>query len=292
MAQTTTNTDYVVLTNRERADAEAASASNGIVYFDENYFDVFGEMNTNGGGLAVRTEDGWGAVIATNNMQWIRPRFNGADYLGSVKIGTLNNAPLAGIHVERVVGAERRVAIFGNYFLDRTYFGGPNAGSIRGSDGDGNLFLEGTVDLPNGREGNVYINGSNGGNIVMAAGNNGGQVSIGTYQAASGFDLSVGGKIITEELVIELEPNWPDYVFDADYELLSLDEIEAYIEVHHHLPGVPSAEEVAEEGLAVGEMNRILMEKVEELTLLLIEQDKRHAEEIGELRNQLEAIEK
>mmetsp|Transcript_38940 Transcript_38940/g.50960 ORF Transcript_38940/g.50960 Transcript_38940/m.50960 type:complete len:340 (+) Transcript_38940:269-1288(+) len=71
---------------------------------------------------------------------------------------------------------------------------------------------------------------------------------------------------------------WPDYVFEEDYELRSLEEIKAYIENNGHLPDVPSAEVVEAQGMDVAEMNKILLQKVEELTLLLIEQDEKMKE--------------
>jgi len=68
---------------------------------------------------------------------------------------------------------------------------------------------------------------------------------------------------------------WPDYVFEDDYNLKTLNEVETFIKAKKHLPNVPSAEYVANNGQDLGEMNRILLEKIEELTLYLIEQDKR-----------------
>ena len=67
---------------------------------------------------------------------------------------------------------------------------------------------------------------------------------------------------------------WPDYVFAEDYELPTLGEIEAYINTHKHLPEIPSAQEVEENGLTLGEMNALLLKKIEELTLHTIEQEK------------------
>lgn len=68
---------------------------------------------------------------------------------------------------------------------------------------------------------------------------------------------------------------WSDYVFDEDYELKALDSVELYIQQNHHLPDVPSEEEVLEEGINLAEMNKILLQKIEELTLYMIEQEKR-----------------
>lgn len=101
-----------------------------------------------------------------------------------------------------------------------------------------------------------------------------GNVGIGTNDP-KGYKLAVAGKTITEEVVVKLQSTWPDYVFEQDYKLPSLSELEQYINTNKHLPEVPSAAEVKENGLSVGEMNAILLKKVEELTLYLIEQNKK-----------------
>ena len=67
---------------------------------------------------------------------------------------------------------------------------------------------------------------------------------------------------------------WADYVFSKDYNLKSLADVDTYIQENGHLPGVPTEQQVQDEGIDLGEMNRILLEKVEELTLHLIRQDK------------------
>ena len=83
---------------------------------------------------------------------------------------------------------------------------------------------------------------------------------------------------------MELYENWPDYVFAPDYNLMSIDELSTFIERHGHLPGVPSAHEVEKErGIELGEMNRILLEKVEELTLMIIQQQR----EIDSLKSKM-----
>ncbi|OFX37269.1 MAG: hypothetical protein A2X08_10955, partial [Bacteroidetes bacterium GWA2_32_17] len=89
------------------------------------------------------------------------------------------------------------------------------------------------------------------------------------------YKLAVNGNIGAKEVFVEItSTTWPDYVFDKKYELLSLKDVESYIDTNSHLPNVPSASEIGEKGIAVGEMNAVLLKKVEELTLYLIEQNK------------------
>ncbi len=79
---------------------------------------------------------------------------------------------------------------------------------------------------------------------------------------------------------------WPDFVFESDYDLLPLGELQSYIKKNKHLPEVPSAKEVEKDGIDLVEMNRILLKKVEELTLYLIDQNEQ-LEKQSELIDQL-----
>jgi hypothetical protein len=94
---------------------------------------------------------------------------------------------------------------------------------------------------------------------------------IGTAQKAAGYKVNVGGKIIAEELRVSLRANWPEYVFEKNYTLPSFEALEKYIQTNKHLPNIPSATEVEKNGIAVGEMQTKLMEKVEELTLYMLQ---------------------
>lgn len=102
-----------------------------------------------------------------------------------------------------------------------------------------------------------------------------GIVSIGTTTSPTGFKLAVGGKIIAEEIVVKLQSNWPDYVFKSSYDLMTFDDLRRYIQKYSHLPNVPAAEEVAEKGISLGEMNSILLKKIEEQTLYILQLEKR-----------------
>ncbi|MFU8844490.1 MAG: hypothetical protein ACNA7V_11860 [Bacteroidales bacterium] len=109
---------------------------------------------------------------------------------------------------------------------------------------------------------------------------------IGTTTQATGYALSVNGKIIATEVRVEAFSNWPDYVFAEDYKLMSLEELEQSINENQHLPGIPSAQEVSETGFDLGDMQRRLLEKVEELTLYTIQQEKM----IKELQQEIKSM--
>ena len=101
------------------------------------------------------------------------------------------------------------------------------------------------------------------------------QVGIGdvdfSHCTNSAHKLFVADGITTEEVLVQLKTDWSDYVFDPDYSLMPLDELHSYIKKNQHLPDVPTAEEVAENGIELGETNALLLKKIEELTLYVIE---------------------
>ncbi|SFM78549.1 hypothetical protein SAMN05428949_0782 [Chitinophaga sp. YR627] len=100
-----------------------------------------------------------------------------------------------------------------------------------------------------------------------------GNIAVGTTDPGE-FKLAVSGAIRGKRVKVE-QNNWADFVFEPEYKLPSLCELENYIKANKHLPDVPSAKEVTKEGIDLGEMNKILLQKIEELTLHLIEQEKR-----------------
>jgi hypothetical protein len=86
--------------------------------------------------------------------------------------------------------------------------------------------------------------------------------------------LSVAGTIHSKEVKVDLT-GFPDYVFKPTYKLRPLAEVKSYIDQNQHLPEMPSAQEVEKNGVNLGEMNKLLVKKVEELTLYLIEKDEK-----------------
>ena len=101
-----------------------------------------------------------------------------------------------------------------------------------------------------------------------------GKVGIGCVNDMNDFALAVQGGIVSSKVsVIDID-SWPDFVFGNNYKLMNLYELEQYIDTNQHLPEVPSAEEVSASGIDLGEMNAVLLQKVEELTLHIIELQK------------------
>lgn len=108
-----------------------------------------------------------------------------------------------------------------------------------------------------------------------------GNIGIGTNNPQA--KLAVNGEILAKSVRVNTSNTyWPDYVFGNDYNLMSLRELEQYVNSHKHLPGIPSAQEVEEQGdVDLGAMNALLLEKVEELTRYVID-----------LQNQIDELKK
>lgn len=110
-----------------------------------------------------------------------------------------------------------------------------------------------------------------------------GNVGIGVTNPQ--YKLTVAGTIAAREVNVTTE-TWSDFVFHSSYKLRSLGEVEQFIKANSHLPEIPSAAEVKENGIGLGEMNAKLLQKIEELTLYMIEQQKQMAEQQKYLLNQ------
>jgi hypothetical protein len=116
--------------------------------------------------------------------------------------------------------------------------------------------------------------------VVKSSGN----VGIGTTNPDA--KLAVKGTIHANEVKVDLNVPGPDYVFATDYQLQPLNELKTYIDQNKHLPEVPSAAAMEADGINLGEMNMLLLKKVEELTLYLIEKDK----ELQALKSDIEKL--
>jgi hypothetical protein len=212
------------------------------------------------------------------------------NHQGRVGIGEQN--PNSKLHVHN-----GRIQITGN-----NSYGGPM------------MVFGGDTNAPNGHWGIEYISGgiaglnfwkpsgsNNSGNYKMFISDEG-KVSIGldpnnpnnfpTATFSDQYDLFVGTGILTEKLTVALRSSdsWADYVFEEDYQLLPLSEVEKHIEEKGHLPNVPSAEDIVQSGINVAQMDAKLLEKIEELTLYVIAQNKRlekQQKQIEELEHKL-----
>lgn len=117
-----------------------------------------------------------------------------------------------------------------------------------------------------------------------------GGIGIGITSFDANYKLHVNGNIRAKKIRIE-NNNWPDYVFESEYQLLPLKELAAFIKRNHHLPEVPSAAEVQKEGIDLGDNQTILLKKIEELTLYIIEQHHKLEQQQDAIRKQSQRIE-
>ncbi len=113
--------------------------------------------------------------------------------------------------------------------------------------------------------------------------NTSGYVGIGTSTPTS--ELSVNGIITTKEVKVDIS-GWPDYVFKENYSLMDLTDLDRFIKGKKHLPDIPNATEIEEAGLVLGEMNKLLLKKLEEMTLYMIQLNK----EINKLKKEIVSI--
>lgn len=119
-----------------------------------------------------------------------------------------------------------------------------------------------------------------------------GNIGIGTTNPGA-YKLAVNGKIRAKEIKVETN-GWADYVFNEDYRLPTLEEVEQHIEEKGHLINIPSAKEVEENGIYLGEINKLLLEKIEELTLYTLQQQKqlkKQEEKNHQLEQRLQVLE-
>lgn len=112
-----------------------------------------------------------------------------------------------------------------------------------------------------------------------------GQIDIGTTTIPTDYKMAIAGNVIAEKVKVKKQSSgWPDYVFSPEYKLTSLEEVEQFTKKNSHLPEIPSAKEIEKEGQDLGDMNRLLLKKVEELTLYMIEQNKNMIQQSNEIK--------
>ena len=149
-----------------------------------------------------------------------------------------------------------------NQNYDHDVFTVYGSGEIEASNAEGTFFNV----KP---EGNLEVSNAFG-NIMTLQPNGKFTISDGTAKL---IQVDADGVLRARKVRIDMD-DWADYVFNKDYELMPLNKLDRYINEHQHLPNVPSISSVIDEGIDLGDMNRVLLEKIEELTLYLIEQNK------------------
>lgn len=182
-------------------------------------------------------------------------------------------------------------------------FTGARVEILGGSDVSSTSTTDGYLLVGSGTGANMAIDNNeiiardNGATSLLHLQADGGQVGIGLQGLTmpAGFIFAVDGKAMMEEVEVQLSGDWPDYVFDEDYDLLPLSELDSHIKAHRHLPGIPSQSDMEGAGLAIGEMQTKLLEKVEELTLYILQLNDRIEQSETEkeaLRKRIEFLER
>ncbi|RYE25147.1 MAG: hypothetical protein EOP51_05105 [Sphingobacteriales bacterium] len=241
----------------------------------------------------------------TANAQWTTSGTNVYTTSGSSNVGINDNAPSEKLTVDGKISFTRQNASLarviqgncqsGNLVL----FGNQNNGTVGNptlntQTGGSSIILNSNATnagslafIAGGDKGTLagpnigafdYLVFNNGGYDLLMRIMKNGKVTIGDawVNAPGNYKLYVDDGILTEKLKVAVlgTGNWSDYVFADNYELKPLDEVENFINENKHLPDVPSADEVVKDGIDVATMDAKLLQKIEELTLYVIKQQK------------------
>jgi hypothetical protein len=270
-------------------NALTSGYENTFVGFTTGKLNTYGRENTfiganvgkkNTGGhynVFVGSQSGKSNLTGGNNI-FIGRETGGANTTGNNNIYLGYQSGAAGIDAENnvIIGhqAGRSYAGTGNVFIGFKA-GSNSAGTPTGTAVDNKLIISNrTIDAKPLIEGD-FASGSNSSRLILY-GKTGITSSTSTFAFPSTtygtYSLFVKGGILAEAVTVST--TWADYVFDKEYKLKPLSEVEKYIQAHKHLPNIPAAAEIESSGMNVGEMSRLQQEKIEELTLYLIEQQK------------------
>lgn len=213
------------------------------------------------------------ATYAANNTGKVITRVNGGDRFTVApdgNVGIVTTDPQSRLHISS--GQDVGLPNTNNGFV------------MLGNNTASNLVIDNNEIMArnNGAASDLFIQ-NDAGNVILCASELGG-VGIGINAGTSipvGYLFAVDGKMIAEELKVQLSGSWPDYVFKNDYQLKNYDALRSFIKTNNHLPNIPAASEVEKNGIEVGDMQKRMMEKIEELTLYVLD-----------LENRIKAMEK
>ena len=247
-------------------------------------------------------------VIATNNIQ-AGGDLSGNNVNANNDVNAGNNVIAAGDVNGENLHANSDVTAGGNIIADQDLGAGNDVTAINNLNAGNDVVAGNNINALNDVSAGNNLSANNdisaghdleAGNDLRAGndlhvGNNGffdGQVAIGIPDdnMPDGYRLYVADGILAERIKVALKDSgdWADYVFDEKYNLMPLDEVEAFVKKNKHLPGLPSANEVAQNGIDVARMDAMLLEKIEELTLYLLELKKENdamRKELDELKS-------
>ena len=238
---------------------------------------------------ALATSGGLNAGTTTNGSG--QNTFYG--YYAGVSSSLTNYNTLIGSSIANVNGNQNVIvgakAGGGNNIGSRNVVIGTSAGTEDDGRGSGNVLIGFSAGFNQYNDNNLVIGNSETSQLIWGdfAANKlkfnakvGVGFGFGNYPTTAGsisvanYNLFVKGGILTEEVRVSLTGTWADYVFNKDYKLPTLEEVEKQILDKGHLFNVPSAKQIKEDGIELGEMAKIQQEKIEELTLYLIQQNK------------------
>ena len=207
------------------------------------------------------------SYLGNADNRWTYGHFNHLFILNHLGIGTVS--PRSNLHV---VGADNDGI--------NSAFRVQSGSQIMLIDGN---EIDGLFDLT--------LNHNTDANVYMASG--GGNVGVGITSVPSGYKIAINGKVICEEMNVQLSSNWPDYVFQEDYALLPLKDLKQHLKTEKCLPNIPNADIIEKEGLFVGEMQRKTIEKLEEAYLYILQLHQQNLEmedELATLQEQVQEL--
>ncbi len=219
------------------------------------------EFDSTGSNLSIQAPDP--SIVGISTLQLINNSTGNTSALSGLTItmnglhGYIKNHHIDGVIAINSIKGISLVSQSGNVSI--------NAGNLARYFSNGMIFRNKSVT----RE--ILFQNSNNTNLMTIRPN--GQVLIGTSEAVTGFKLAVRGKIRAEEIKVDVDA-WGDFVFESEYKMKSISELEKFVRTNKHLPGIPTAAHLENNGLDLGEMQRLQMIKIEELTLYVIELQK------------------